>query len=189
MTKTTTYFSADLHLGHEGVIRMCGRPFADAAEMDEALVHAWNWRVRPGDTVWFLGDFALGLSPERCGELFARLNGIKHLVRGNHDKSRILDLPWESQHDLLQVTVDGVRLVLCHYAMRSWPQVWRGAIHLYGHTHATLPPTTQSCDVGVDAWAYRPVTLAEIGGRLATVEEQPEEIRRASDLGEDGDGA
>ncbi len=186
-TQSNTFFTADHHFGHEGVIRMCGRPFTDAREMDEALVHAWNARVRPGDTVWFLGDFAMGSSPDRCRELFARLNGTKHLVRGNHDRQRVLDLPWASQHDLVQTTVDGVRLVLCHYAMRSWPGVWRGSIHLYGHTHATLPPTTQSCDVGVDAWAYRPVTLAEIRERLAGVEEEPEEKRRARERDEEGD--
>ena len=108
--KTNTFFTADHHFGQEGVIRMCGRHFADAAEMDEVLVHAWNARVRPSDVVWFLGDFAMGSSPDRCRELFARLNGTKHLVRGNHDKPRVLDLPWASQHDLAQITVDGVRL-------------------------------------------------------------------------------
>ncbi|MEE7439586.1 metallophosphoesterase family protein [Methylobacterium oryzae] len=188
-TKPATYFSADHHFGHEGVIRMCGRPYSDAREMDEALVRAWNARVRPVDTIWFLGDFAMGSSPERCGELFARLNGTKHLVRGNHDGKRVLELPWASQHDLVQVTVDGVRLVLCHYAMRSWNQVWRGSLHLYGHTHNTLPPTTQSCDVGVDAWDFRPVTIAEIQERLAGVGEEPEEMRRARETGEDDDAA
>ncbi len=177
-----TFFTADLHLNHAGVIRMCGRPFADIAEMNACLIDAWNSRVGPRDTVWFLGDFAMGASPAECQAFFGRLNGVKNLVRGNHDAKRVLDLPWASQHDLVQTTVDGTRLVLCHYAMRSWPQVWRGAIHLFGHTHATLPPTRQSCDVGVDAWAYRPVTLDEIRERLAGVEEYPEEIARARAL-------
>ncbi len=176
---TKTLFTADLHLNHAAVISMCGRPFADVREMNEALIHAWNSRVRRGDTVWFLGDFAMKASPEECAAFFGRLNGIKHLVRGNHDAKRVLDLPWASQHDLVQTTVDGVRLVLCHYAMRSFPGVWRGSLHLFGHTHATLPPTRQSCDVGVDAWAYRPVTLDEIRDRLAGVDEEPEEIRLA----------
>ena len=39
--------------------------------------------------------------------------------------------------------------------------------------------------MGVDAWAYRPVTLAEIQERLDTVEEEPEERRRAGEQGED----
>jgi calcineurin-like phosphoesterase family protein len=174
-----TLFTADHHFGHAGVIRMCGRPFADVAEMNGCLVDAWNSRVRGNDTVWFLGDFAMGASPEECQALFSRLRGRKHLVRGNHDRKRTLDLGWESQHDLAQITVEGQRLVLCHYAMRSWAQVWRGSLHLYGHTHGTLPPTRQSCDVGVDAWGYRPVTLDEIRERLAGVEEEPEEIRLA----------
>ena len=32
------YFTADTHFGHENVIRFCRRPYATAAEMDEALV-------------------------------------------------------------------------------------------------------------------------------------------------------
>ncbi|WP_363325343.1 metallophosphoesterase [uncultured Methylobacterium sp.] len=135
---TKTLFTADLHLNHAGVIRMSNRPFADVAEMNEAIIDAWNSRVRPGDAVWFLGDFAMGASPAECQAFFGRLHGIKHLVRGNHDAKRVLDLPWASQHDLVQTTVDGARLVLCHYAMRSWPGAWRGALHLFGHTHATL---------------------------------------------------
>lgn len=184
---TKTLFTADLHLNHAAVVRMSGRPFADVAEMNACLIDAWNSRVRPGDTVWFLGDFAMKASPEECQAFFARLNGVKHLVRGNHDGKRVLDLPWASQHDFVQVTVDGVRLFLCHYAARAWPGVWRGAIHLYGHTHGTLPPTRQSCDVGVDAWAYRPVTLDEIRERLACVEEEPEEIRLARALEAEGE--
>lgn len=189
MTKTQSprvLFCADLHLNHRGVISMCGRPFADVDEMNACLIDAWNSRVRPADTVWFLGDFAMGASPAECAAFFARLNGTKHLLRGNHDRKRVLDLPWASQHDLAHVTVDGQRLVLCHYAMRSWSQVWRGAVHLYGHTHGTLPPTRQSCDVGVDAWAYRPVTLDEIRERLAGVEEEPEELARARALEAEG---
>ena len=134
-----------------------------------------------------LGDFAMGASPAECQAFFGRLNGTKHLVRGNHDKPRVLDLPWASQHDLVQTTVDGTRLVLCHYAMRSWPGAWRGALHLFGHTHGTLPPTRQSCDVGVDAWAYRPVTLGEIRERLAGVDEEPEEIRLARAMEAEGE--
>ena len=63
--------------------------------------------------------------------------------------------------------------------MRSWPGAFRGAIQLFGHTHNLLPPTTQSCDVGVDAWAYRPVCLDEILERLAGATDRPEEIARA----------
>ena len=48
------YFTADTHFGHENVIRFCGRPYATAAEMDEALVESWNSRVKGNDTVLIL---------------------------------------------------------------------------------------------------------------------------------------
>ena len=87
-----TWFTADTHFGHKGILGAMGRPFASIQEHDDLLVHAWNARVRPDDTVWHLGDFAMGSSPERCAELFGRLNGRKHLIVGNHDKPRVLTL-------------------------------------------------------------------------------------------------
>ena len=50
------YFTADTHFGHENVIRFCRRPYATAAEMDEALIDNWNSRVKGNDTVFILGD-------------------------------------------------------------------------------------------------------------------------------------
>src|SRR5665213_3268619 len=107
----------------------------------------------PGDIIpLYPGDF-VGIR---------RLNGSKHLVPGNHDNPDTLSLPWASVGQIRQIVVDGQKLVLCHYALRTWPASRRGAIHLYGHSHGTLPGNSQSTDVGVDCWSYRPVTLVEI---------------------------
>jgi calcineurin-like phosphoesterase family protein len=46
--------------------------------------------------------------------------------------------------------------------MRTWPGAHRGALHLYGHSHGTLPGNSQCCDVGVDVWDFRPVALPAI---------------------------
>jgi calcineurin-like phosphoesterase family protein len=51
--------------------------------------------------------------------------------------------------------------------MRTWNKRHHGAIHLYGHSHGTLPGDAQSCDVGVDCWDFYPVSLAQIKARLA----------------------
>ena len=61
------------------------------------------------------------------------------------------------------------RVVLLHYAMKVWPRSHRGALHFYGHSHGTLPGDSQSVDVGVDCWDFRPVRLDEIRRRLATL--------------------
>jgi calcineurin-like phosphoesterase family protein len=38
----------------------------------------------------------------------------------------------------------------------------RGWINLHGHSHGRLKPLPRQADAGVDAWDFRPVTLAEI---------------------------
>ncbi|MBP1179285.1 hypothetical protein [Methylobacterium sp. PvR107] len=65
-------FNADDHLNHGGGIRMCRRPFASVEEMNAFLIEAWNATVRPKETVFRLGDFAMGASPEQCAEFFGR---------------------------------------------------------------------------------------------------------------------
>ncbi|KMO14758.1 metallophosphoesterase [Methylobacterium platani] len=179
---TTTWFSADTHFGHRGILKMEGRPFATIEEHDDSLIHAWNSRVRPQHDVFLLGDFAMNSSAARCQEVFARLNGKKHLIIGNHDKDRHLSLGWASEPaDLRTVHVDGVAIVMCHYGLRTWNGTWRGALHLYGHSHGKLVGTSRSLDVGVDAWGYRPVGLTEIRERMAETPETDEECRIAEE--------
>jgi len=38
----------------------------------------------------------------------------------------------------------------------------RGWLNLHGHSHGRLTPLPRQTDVGVDAWDFRPVRLAEI---------------------------
>jgi len=164
-----TLFTADTHFGHANIIHKCQRPFACAQEMDEALIANWNAVVRPQDTVYHLGDVAFR-NRNSVTRILGRLNGQKHLVWGNHDSNQLRKNPlWASSTPYVEATVDGQRLVLFHYAMRVWSGLHRGAIHLYGHSHGSMPGTNASLDVGVDCWNYHPVSLDEIMVRLATL--------------------
>jgi calcineurin-like phosphoesterase family protein len=62
--------------------------------------------------------------------------------------------------------VDGAWLVLCHYPLRTWNRMGRGALNLHGHSHGRLAPLPRQVDVGVDLWDFRPITLAEIRTRF-----------------------
>ena len=55
-----TWFTADLHLGHSNIIDYCGRPFANVDAMSRALIDNWNQAIAEDDTIWVIGDFALG---------------------------------------------------------------------------------------------------------------------------------
>lgn len=166
---TRTWFTSDTHFGHAAIIRLCGRPFSDVAEMDSALVEAWNSRIGPGDAVWHLGDFSYR-NAQSAQSYLTRLNGQKHLIHGNHDSAEAREAPgWASSQTMAEITADGHRLVLLHYGMRVWPRSHYGSIHLYGHSHGQLSGDHQSLDVGVDCWGYQPVSLSEIRERLATL--------------------
>jgi calcineurin-like phosphoesterase family protein len=157
------FFTSDTHFGHGGALGLYRRPFASVAAMNEALVARWNETVGPDDVVWHLGDFAIRQRPAVVAELLARLNGRKHLVAGNNDPPATAELDgWESVQPYVEITAEGVSLVLCHYPFRSWRGIGKGWLNLHGHSHGRLKPLPRQFDVGVDVWGFRPVTLGEI---------------------------
>ena len=157
------FFTSDTHFGDPRVLRFDHRPFADLAAHDAALIERWNAVVGPRDTVWHLGDFALGPGPERVAELVGLLQGEKHLIIGNNDDAATIAAPgWASVGQYAELSVGGRPLVLCHYAFRTWNDMGRGAINLHGHSHGKLTPIPKQYDVGVDAQDFRPVTLEQI---------------------------
>ena len=168
------WFTSDWHLGHEAVLRYSNRPFGSVAEMNDALIVAWNAVVHPQDTVYFLGDFAFANDRAQLAEWFGALEGTKRLIAGNHDGKRVLQLPWASVEQLitLKVSVDDQkhRLVLCHYPLMTWPQAHQGVMHLHGHSHGNLARRARVMDVGVDAQRTvpfgTPLSVDEIVGRL-----------------------
>jgi calcineurin-like phosphoesterase family protein len=163
----STFIVGDTHFGHSAIIRMCGRPFVDVYEMNEAMVAGWNAVVRADDTVIHLGDFAHRYPPAKLPLLFGSLNGRKHLIRGNHDRKETLALAWESVSDVVHTSIDSQRVTLCHYAMRTWPGIRKGALQLYGHSHGRLPGNQQSMDVGVEVMGWSPVRMNQIKAVMA----------------------
>jgi calcineurin-like phosphoesterase family protein len=162
----TVYFTSDTHFGDPRVLRLDRRPFPNLVAHDEALIARWNETVAPEDTVWHLGDVSLHLPDSAVAEILARLNGTKHLIRGNNDGPGTLAQPaFASVSDYREIEVEGRRLVLCHYAFRTWNGIGKGVLNLHGHSHGKLKPQTRQVDVGVDAWDYRPVTLDTILAR------------------------
>ena len=67
------FFTADLHFGHENVIKLDGRPFANVEEMDEELIRRWNAKVGKGDLVYVLGDMIWQCHNDGAAELIKKL--------------------------------------------------------------------------------------------------------------------
>ena len=154
------FFTSDTHGGALGLYR---RPFASVAAMNEGLIERWNQKVGPDDEVWHLGDFAIRQPAAVAAELLARLHGRKHLVTGNNDPTATTALEaWESVQPYVELIVEEVSMVLCHYPFRSWRGMGKGWINLHGHCHGRLKPQPRQFDVGVDVWDFRPISLREI---------------------------
>lgn len=170
-----TFFTSDTHFFHSRIIQYCLRPFADATDMNEQLIANWNNVVSPDDVVYHLGDFAFG-DASGVDRVMRRLNFKHfHFVKGNHDKP-FCDWYYSNKDDTyfapkvslypshLEVKIEGNKFTLCHYAMRVWNESHRGALHLYGHSHGTLPddPNSKSFDVGVDCHNFTPISLERV---------------------------
>lgn len=84
-----TFFTSDTHFGHRGVLGTGRRHWATTDEMDAALIANWNAVVKPGDTVWHLGDFCW--KPKGIGRIRVQLHGTIHLILGNHDRLKASD--------------------------------------------------------------------------------------------------
>jgi len=172
----TVFFTADTHFGHGGALGLFRRPFASVREMDEALVEHWNQTVGPDDEVWHLGDFAVRRSVAVMAETLAALHGRVHLITGNNDGPETAALSgFASVQAYAELRTEGTHLIFCHYPLRSWNRMARGAINLHGHSHGRLKPMARQVDVGVDAWAFRPISLHEVlaAGRRRATERRP----------------
>lgn len=151
----TLYTISDLHLGHNNIIRYCDRPFSCSNEMDQSLIERWNRAVTPSDTVIYVGDLSLSHTVHPR-EYLRRLNGIKVMIRGNHDRQ--LAGPVNGLH----LHYGDERLFFTHYPSGdAIPEGFAGWI-IHGHVHDNMPffdRKTRRINVSCEVVDYRPVSL------------------------------
>lgn len=167
------WFTSDTHFGHKKMLEF--RPFETVEEMDDNLIYNWNSRVDKSDRVYHLGDFSFH-TREETAKILDRLNGMIHLIKGNHDKmlDRFKDR-FVSYQDYKTVRVGDQRLVLFHYALKTWDMAHHGSWALYGHSHGNLEddPNAMSMDVGVDPNGLSPVSFWEVQEHMSKKEFRP----------------
>jgi calcineurin-like phosphoesterase family protein len=161
------FFSSDHHFDHDRIINYCNRPFRYVEEMNERLIHNWNVRVKPDDEVYYLGDFGLR-GPEQLLPFRRRMNGNwKIFVAGNHDRKTVLS-DGELADKIIKFSpttfhllkLDNINFSLSHCPLNIIPGT---TINLFGHTHQpNALQSSNSINIGVDAWNMFPVELSEI---------------------------
>lgn len=182
------FYTSDTHFSHARINELADRPFSSVEEMNETMIDRWNSVVSTRDTVYHLGDVALG-HLECSLPLLTRCNGRKVLVPGNHDRVfsgnkqayrsrfwpvylRVFDAIWPEQVRFLLGSGRVVRL--CHFPSQHYSTEYDARYldlrpstddHplLHGHTHSHEKISgPRSFHVGVDAHDYTPVSEDEI---------------------------
>lgn len=132
------FYIADLHFGHNNIIRYDNRPFKTVEEMDRMLIANWNKAVSNDDFVYILGDISWH-DDNKTAQIFKQLNGTKILIKGNHDnikRGSELSKCFTSVQDYAELYLDKKnKVIMSHYPMPFWNGQFRDTVHLYGHVH------------------------------------------------------
>lgn len=150
------YVTSDTHFSHANIILYTNRPFQDVHEMNVAMTNNWNNVVGPNDEVWFLGDFSFSRDPQ---PIFDNLNGVKHLIKGNHDPSKVRKLPWASVQADKVIEHERYTITMSHYPVNQPKYVGPTQLFFHGHSHGKSPRKRFVLDVGVDCWSYAPISI------------------------------
>jgi calcineurin-like phosphoesterase family protein len=182
------FFYADPHFGHKEIIEYERRPFADRNEMNAELMWRYNAVVEPEHTCLWAGDAFLKMDPEEFQAILASLNGKKILILGNHDRSakRMAELGFVVADGEVVLSMGGRAVRVSHYPywtgdadrhgredkeltpaqieryQAKYPCRRKGEVLLHGHIHGNRRRNGNMINIGVDAWAYAPVSWAEV---------------------------
>lgn len=149
-----TWFISDLHLQHSNILKFEDRPFETIEEMESKMIDAWNSVVGKNDLVYMLGDFCFG-GVNKWIEILDKLKGRIVLIKGNHDKSKIIervkrDGYLEEIHYVGEyIKIGSYQLHLTHYPLAMGERPFLFSIH--GHIHSNPSELINQINVGVDS--------------------------------------
>lgn len=157
------FFTSDHHFYHEGIIKMCKRPFNNSNEMEKILISNYNKVVNIDDEVYFLGDLTFIKNRTVIKSLLSKLNGQKHLILGNHDylsPFEYVECGFSSVHTALILDTEIGKIGLTHDPAIS--NVNQEIIWLCGHVHNLFHVIGNVINVGVDVNDFTPISLDQI---------------------------
>jgi calcineurin-like phosphoesterase family protein len=160
-------FIADLHLSHENMAKRRG--FSTIEEHDEHIIAKWNSVVNKRDVTYILGDVTMEKSSPY--PLLDRLNGIKHIVLGNHDRRQDTKKLFEYAESVAGM-IQYKGIFLTHCPIHSDELNYGIVKNIHGHIHDKvvmkmldgweIPDERYFC-VSCEQVDYLPKTLEELG--------------------------
>lgn len=132
---------SDTHFNHNKDFILKPRSFSTIEEMNEKIIERWNSIVQPNDTVYHLGDIALG-EVDAAVSLIKKLNGKIKLAIGNHDTDAKLKI-YSTLSNIEDIQF-GYRIkkgkntfLLTHYPQLTGNYDISKTYSIHGHTHCS----------------------------------------------------
>lgn len=169
------WFWSDLHLGHSNMYKFTNydgskcRPWEESQmlEAEEQMIQNYNELVKPGDTVYNLGD--VGSKTDRISYFMDRLNPSRRiLIMGNHD-NKIGAKFLGKYFNEIRGCYNLENYIMSHIPICSGSK-GRFKTNIHGHTHSNIItinnngkiPDPWYRNVCVEVTNYRPINFSEI---------------------------
>lgn len=183
------WLTSDEHYGHNNMTKagkdLCDRPFMNLDEMHAELIRRHNVLVKPEDHTWHLGDFSFNI--KWVHEILPQLNGTHSLVVGNHDPAHPCQCKTKEKLDRIRQAyrdagfkevVDSHKMIIANRTVLMHHMPYQGDHEkeryvdyrladnglwlLHGHVHDSWKTKARQINVGVDQWAFAPVSIPEL---------------------------
>lgn len=184
------WITSDWHFNHQREFIYVPRGFSSVEEMNEAIIARHNKLVQPDDDVYVLGDLMLG-DTDKGIECVRRMNGMLHIVRGNHDTDSRWGRYFTSFPNLIEIkNAIYLKYKKHHFYLSHYPtltgnlekeSLTQMTLNLFGHTHQKTnfyEDRPYMLHVGVDSHNCYPVLLDDI---IEEMHQKVEECKRFLD--------
>src|SRR5690554_2307018 len=164
-----TYFTADVHYGHDREFIYKQRGFNNIEDHDALIKYIFS-NLQKEDTLYIIGDVSCGKdSLDNSLEFLSFLKCKTIIVKGNHDEQL-----FQNRKKLafnihfidsvyLDIKINGQPITLCHYPMVSWNKSHYNSLSLYGHVHGKkIPIAGKMLDVALTKEHFKPYTIDEV---------------------------
>lgn len=156
------YFSADLHINHEAVIKF-GRRFRRIEDMNDHIYETINVMCKENDLLILIGDTLM--IDKNYNDFISKIKCFVIILYGNHcNRNRFSEVKDEPFNRLLYhgdyalLNIGGQFIVCQHHPMFHWDYQSDHSWMLHGHTHAYESEILKKIheykciDVGIDSY-------------------------------------
>jgi calcineurin-like phosphoesterase family protein len=153
----STFFFSDPHFHHESMAKKRG--FSCAEDMNELIVKNWNKTISKRDCVFLLGDITM---EKNHYQILARLQGLIHVVLGNHDQRQHVQEMLKYVHSVSGIIDYKRKAILTHCPVHPSQLEFRYPYNIHGHVHENSIDDPRYINVCAEMIKYTPVEFKKL---------------------------